>query len=241
MLPLLILALTCSSCFGFQLAGHVSYLKQQVHHRSQFQPLFAGFGKASEEKASTTIVPSGDSMCLCDSKKKYSDCCQTLHNSIGVKQEEEVDATKVTRARFSALRSELSNYLVASTHPSHKDYVAEDDASSRTGSKRTKRQIWEKELKRFSEAWEFKDLTFINEIDDSKMPADGIDATVSVSLQRKQKSVSKWETVDETIQFRKTPEGKWAFISNVMSVTKFEASMVGNVKGKGLSTFTQKK
>jgi uncharacterized protein YchJ len=241
MLPLLIFALTCSSCFSFQFSGHVSSLKQQVQSKNQFQTLYAGFGKASEEKASTDVVPSGDSKCLCDSGKKYSDCCQSLHNTIGVKQEVEVDATKVTRARFSALRSELSGYLVASTHPDHKAYVAEDDSSSRTGSKRTKRQIWEKELKRFSEAWEFKDLIFINEVDDSKIPADGIDATVSVSLQRKQKNVSKWETVDETIQFRKTPEGKWAFISNVMSVTKFEASMVGNVKGKGLSTFTQKK
>jgi uncharacterized protein YchJ len=239
MLPLFIFAVICSSCFSFRVSRHASSLKL-VQHKNQFQPLHAGFGKASEEKVSTDIVPSGESMCLCDSKKKYSDCCQSLHNTIGVKQEVEVDATKVTRARFSALRSELSGYLVASTHPEHKSYVAEEDSSSRTGSKRTKRQIWEKELKRFSEAWEFKDLTFTNEIDDSKIPADGVEATVSVSLQRKQKSVSKWETVDETIQYKKTPEGKWAFTSNVMSVTKFEANMVGNVKGKGLSSFTKK-
>ena len=58
----------------------------------------AGFGKASEEKAAMNLAPSGDSMCLCNSNKKYSDCCQSLHNSIGAKQEGEApDATKVTR------------------------------------------------------------------------------------------------------------------------------------------------
>jgi hypothetical protein len=59
-----------------------------------------------------------------------------------------------------------------------------------------------------------------------------MDATVTVSLIRKQKNVSKWETIDETIQFRKTVEGKWAYLSSAVTVTKFEATMMNNVKGK---------
>lgn len=234
MLRLLILALIFSFSLGFQFSGSGASLKQYLRHGSQFQPLFmAGFGnKASEEKVATNIAPDGESLCLCDSKRKYSDCCQLLHNSIDAQQDIEVDATKVARARFTALRSELSSYLVASTHPSHKDYVSIEDESSRTGSKRTKREVWEKELRRFSEAWEFKDLSFTNEIEDSKLSANGIDASVSVSFLRKQRNVSKWETINEVIQFRKNPEGNWAFVSSAVIVTKFEATMMNNVKGK---------
>jgi hypothetical protein len=234
MLLLLILALIFSFSLGFQFSGRSASLKQYLRHGSQFQPLFmAGFGnKASDEKVAINTAPDGESLCLCDSKKKYSDCCQLLHNSIDAQQDIEVDATKVARARYTALRSELSSYLVASTHPNNKDYVSIEDESSRTGSKRTKREVWEKELKRFSEAWEFKDLTFTNEIEDSKVPADGIDASVSISLLRKPKNVSKWETINEIIQFRKNSEGKWAFLSSAVMVTKFEATMMNNVKGK---------
>jgi uncharacterized protein YchJ len=234
MVQFVVLTLFFSSCVGLQFSGPTTFLKQCSHHGNQFQPLFmAGFGnKASEEQVVTNIVPSGESLCLCDSKKKYSDCCQLLHDSIDTQQDVEVDATKVARARFTALRYELSSFLVASTHPNNKDYVSKDDESSRTGSKRTKRQIWEKEVKRFSEAWEFKDLTLANDIEDSKLPADGMDATVTVSLLRKQRNVSKWETIDETIQFRKTVDGKWAFLSSAVMVTKFEATMMNNVKGK---------
>ena len=44
--------------------------------------------------------------------------------------------------------------------------IAEDDDQAPTGSKRSKRSIWEKELKRFAEAWDFKKLTFADEVAD---------------------------------------------------------------------------
>jgi hypothetical protein len=109
MLQYVILALFFSSCIGFQFSGPTIFLKQSSHHGNQFRPLFmAGFGnKAIEEQVVSNVVPSGESLCLCDSKKKYSDCCQLLHDSTDTQQDVEVDATKVARARFTALRSEL--------------------------------------------------------------------------------------------------------------------------------------
>ena len=83
----------------------------------------AGFGKP-KEKVAEVVVPSGDSLCSCESKKTYAECCQPIHAAIGVKVEGEgPDPTKVLRARFSALRYEMPQYLVASTHPNHKDFV----------------------------------------------------------------------------------------------------------------------
>jgi uncharacterized protein YchJ len=234
---LFVFALSCLSCSGFQPTGHISSSLQQQQRQRQPQGLYmAGFGAPKVEKESEVKVIAGDSLCTCGSTKKYDDCCQPLHTSIGVKETGEgPDPATVLRSRFSALCNEMPFYLAESTHPAHKDYVAKDDDKVTTGTKRTKRSIWEKEFKRFTEAWEFKDL----EIIETAVPTDGADADVSISLQRKLKSAAKWDTVNEKIRFRKTNMGKWAFVSNVIEVKKFEASMVGNVKGKGLSSFTK--
>ena len=103
-------------------SNHLIVRHKCYTHESQRQWM-AGFGKKAE-KVAEVVAPSGDSLCSCESKKTYAECCHPLHAAIGVKVEGEgPEPTKVLRARFSALRYEMPQYLVASTHPNHKDYV----------------------------------------------------------------------------------------------------------------------
>jgi uncharacterized protein YchJ len=201
--------------------------------------MMAGFGKPKEGSGSSVLnnnaIPDGGTPCLCGSSKTYAECC--LPNHLGASLTP--PPTEVVRARFSALCSIQAAFILASTHPDSKDYVADDRISNESvGSKRSKRVIWEKEVKRFAEAWDFKDLEFVNDAAESQLPPEGQDAFVTVKLQRKAKNLLKWEFIDEKIRFRKH-EGKWAFVSTDMKVTKQDAALVGNVEGKGLSSFSK--
>ena len=198
--------------------------------------MMAGFGKSKSEKPRANTAPAGDSQCSCGTGKKYSDCCEPIHSGANPSP----SPIELVRARFSALCNVLPAFIVASTHPDAKEYVPEDAEVVGVGSKRSKRVIWEKDVLRFAEGWDFKDFELVNEAEDSAPPVDGSDAFVSVRLQRKTKNTLKWERVDERLRLRQRADGKWAYVSTDMKVTKPDATMVGNVEGQGLSSFTKK-
>ena len=196
----------------------------------------AGFGRSKAEKPRANMAPPAESQCSCGSGKVYRDCCEPVHSG----SNSSPHPIALVRARFSALCNVLPAFIVATTHPDAKDYIPEDAEVLGVGTKRSKRVIWEKDVQRFAEGWDFKDFELVNEAEDSVLPEDGGDAFVSVKLQRKTKNTLKWERVDERLRFRKRGDGTWAYVSTEMKVTKPDAAMVGNVEGQGLSSFTKK-
>jgi hypothetical protein len=98
----------------------------------------AGFGaaKAGGDDAIKLGAPEDISVpCACGSKLSYSACCLPAHDgaSKGLSPE------KVLRARFSAFSYGIVPYIMESTHPSMRDYVAKDEANNRPG--RSKRDV----------------------------------------------------------------------------------------------------
>jgi uncharacterized protein YchJ len=196
--------------------------------------LYAGFGVKKEAQKTELVVPAADQPCACGSSKAYSNCCGPLHSGAA----RDPSPTEVIRARFSSLVYVMPDYVISSSHPDNKDYVAPQDADEIIGgSKRSKRVIWERDMKRFAESWDFKALEFEDEARDAQAPAEG-DAFVTLKLLRKTKNTLKWETVDEKSRFRRTAAGQWAFVSTDMKVQKPEG-MVTNAEGRGLSSFSK--
>lgn len=89
---------------------------------------------------------------------------------------------KLVRARFSAFIYMKIPYLLDSTHPESKDYCQDEEV---VGSKRTKKQIWSKQLESRAADMDFANLKFEGE----SVQDDGVQ--VSIVLDRKPKSSTK--------------------------------------------------
>ena len=103
--------------------------------------------------------------------------------------------------------------MVATTHPSNKEYVAEEQKS--------KRKVWEKDLKNFSEEYVFEKLIFDNEERDDGAVASGevLEATVSFTakLQRVGLGERPSEDMKEMSTFkRSSPTAPWLYASAVV-------------------------
>lgn len=114
-----------------------------ISHQSS-TALYAGFGKPKEVVEQTSRVPKkGTVPCACGSGKQYDQCCQPFHTNAV----EPSNPVQVIRARFSALNYGIVQFLTKTTHPDNRDYVSEEDDYVQIGSKKTKRTIWEKEVR----------------------------------------------------------------------------------------------
>ena len=135
----------------------------------------AGFGK-KVETASKELEVDASSKCACGSDKAYSECCGRFHPE-GAANADTPDA--LVRARFSAFVYMKIGYLLQSTHPESKDYCLEEEV---VGSKRTKRQIWKKQLEARASELDFANLSF----DDGseELNATGDVANLKLSLDR---------------------------------------------------------
>lgn len=65
---------------------------------------------------------SSNSLCPCDSKKLYADCCAPLHNG-----EPAASAEALMRSRYSAFALGLRAYIASSWHPSTRPQVDTDE------------------------------------------------------------------------------------------------------------------
>jgi hypothetical protein len=141
LLVLFLVATETSLSYSLVPSKHVVSSKAMPHHRSFV--LQAGFGKAKvavDSKLDNT--PKTNSPCACGSGKVYEECCKPVHDN----KVTNLNPVQVIRGRFSALSYGVVDYLVKSTHPDAKDYVAEDDGNEKFRSKKTKRTIWERDV-----------------------------------------------------------------------------------------------
>jgi uncharacterized protein YchJ len=119
-----------------------------------------GFGKPSKESISTEEKSaSADSdaskSCPCGSGENYASCCQPYHTYNSVADTLE----KVTRARYSAFAFGISDYLMDTTNPSHKDYKRHMDANLDV---KQAKKAWKNELvKKNTEVFQFLGLDIV--------------------------------------------------------------------------------
>ena len=172
----------------------------------------AGFGK-KVETASKELEVDASSKCACGSDKAYSECCGRFHPE-GAANADTPDA--LVRARFSAFVYMKIGYLLQSTHPESKDYCLEEEV---VGSKRTKRQIWKKQLEARASELDFANLSFDN--GSEELNATGDVANLKLSLDRKPKASMKWDKCAETITCKKSVDGNgWMYLAGRTEVTE---------------------
>jgi uncharacterized protein YchJ len=169
--------------------------------------LFAGFG-SKKDAVSVSKVPDASAPCACGSGSSYGECCMPYHSGKDIPP----NPVKVVRSRFSALVYKVVPYLMATTHKSHKEYVEEEQKS--------KRKAWERDLRAFSEEYNFLSLEFDNEDADSKVSDDATTATVSfvAKLQRVGLGDRPAEEMRETSTFTrdKAGTGPWLYSSAIV-------------------------
>lgn len=170
----------------------------------------AGFGKPKGgDSVLKSKIPLPSASCACGSGNSYDSCCQPFHMGKAYPE----DPIEVLRARFSALSYGVPGFLMRSTHPDMKEYAAENE--EKVGSRRSKREIWEKNLQSFSDDFEFMNLKFPDGSDPEAVVADGSDeAVVAVTLERRMNGAMSWDNIDEKTKFKKNATtGEWLYFS----------------------------
>ena len=162
----------------------------------------AGFGAKATTAAASSVPSDPTAPCACGSGATYGDCCGPYHSGKTVPP----TPVKVVRSRFSALVYKLMPYMIATTHPAHKEYVVEEQKS--------KRKMWEKDLKAFADEYDFRSIAFEDEARDSSVAADALVATVAFSakLQRVGLGERPSEEMKELSVFKRdSPTGPWLY------------------------------
>lgn len=89
-----------------------------------------------------------NSMCKCDSNKKYKKCCKVYHDGSNPSK-----ALDLMKSRFTAYALGNSDYIINTTHKNNSEYT--DDVSQ-----------WKSSIEEFSNSVEFRSLEIIEFIDE---------------------------------------------------------------------------
>jgi uncharacterized protein YchJ len=93
--------------------------------------------------------------------------------------------------------------MIATTHPKHKEFASEEDQPS-------KRKLWIKSLKAFAEDYEFLELTFVDEANQSQPPAEATEATVNFTCKLRESGTTNKEVMTEQSLFVRE-NGVWLY------------------------------
>merc|ERR1712070_539507 len=117
-----------------------------------------------------------------------------------------LEPVDVVRSRFSALSYCLPDYLIKTTHPDNKEFVAEDRVS--------KRKQWIKSLRAFSEEYEFVELLFESDTGTEAVPLPGGDGKTEITFvaRLRKDGADRAEDVTEKSVFVKDSSGAWLYL-----------------------------
>ena len=197
LLLVLLLALTLPSS---SFSSSSSSCRVRISNVGSGSSLYAGFGKKEapiDDKKSPPI--DGTIKCACGSLQNYDECCGKFHKGVN---DVAANPVELVRSRFSALCYNIPTYMMATTHPKHKEYASEEQQS--------KLKLWVKSLNAFAEGYEFLDLKFNDESKDSQPSSDASEAYVSFTCNLKEKGAGKVEEMIERSLFVKEG-GVWLY------------------------------
>jgi len=146
-----------------------------------------GFAKKGSRLKYDRLPKPGDN-CGCGSDLSYSQCCSTYHSSLSC---DAPNPSALVRARYTAFRYRLPDFLMATTDPEGDEFQA--DASA-----------WKKDLLQFCDTMEFQGLTVETEEADAEPPTVEFRATFA------QKGTLKLVDACEKSEFIRR-EGKWLY------------------------------
>eukprot|EP01041_Mallomonas_annulata_P008558 gene8558-17649_t len=139
-----VIVLLSPCCFSFLFSTELLY-KTISYSNPLRQVLGAsksskGFNNAEIPLTSLNLSKQkNNAKCSCGSGLLYKDCCQSLHDFASKSH----TSDQVARARFAAYSLGIPQYLIASTHPSQKDYVRHTESNKDL---KKAMKLWQKEI-----------------------------------------------------------------------------------------------
>lgn len=123
--------------------------------------------------------------CPCSSKALYHKCCKPYHDGAAPES-----ALKLMRSRYAAYALDLSDYIIATTHPNNPNFQLDTEA-------------WREDLHKFSQRTQFDSLTVDEFVDGSE------EAFVTFTAYLRQGGFDN--TFKEKSRFEKL-DGRWMYI-----------------------------
>lgn len=114
-----------------------SYYHHSSNIRVRSLKLHSGFKKVISDKSNNIIT---EKDCPCFSGKSYDECCGMHHTGVN----SIAKPSDVLRARYSAYRYSMADYIIDTSHSQNEDYTKffeEAQASLKSGRKRWQREI----------------------------------------------------------------------------------------------------
>ena len=141
---IIIIIVLLNICISFHQSCFIPNLNYNVYtiYKSNLILNGIGFGKSIEKLQEFNRFPKINHPCSCGSQVLYKECCHSFHNNII----NPINPIQVIRGRFSALVYGVIPFIIKTTHPDNKEYIAEEDTHMMFGSTKTKRIVWEKEV-----------------------------------------------------------------------------------------------
>lgn len=171
----------------------------------------AGFGGSTGGGSSLKSEVS----CPCGSGKEYGQCCEPVHSG---RRKVTTDPIELVRARFSALAIGNVEFVLETTHPDHKEFVAVEQ--------RGKRSQWSREILKFSQAYDFQTLTF-----DKPTEYDNDVAKVLFTAKLQKRSKKGTELLQELSTFQRSnqndPSSEWLYLAGDVKSTLKDMDVKG--------------
>lgn len=157
-----------------------------------------------QQKASLNLAET----CKCDTGKNYNDCCYQLHD-VTKDNWATADIPSIARARYSAFAIGNAQFVMATTHSTHRDYLRHNEGSL---DPQKVVKSWTKEIvQQNSEIFEFLKFSVVGDVSYTLLnePVDGQNptftlgdkATLKIRVIAREKRSSQFVPFEEMAEF----------------------------------------
>ena len=135
------------------------YVKMKGHSSIGDGRAKLGFRKQEEEDPDRPRPPPPTEPCGCNSGASYRQCCGSLHQTLVVNNND-FTPEQVLRARYTAHKYALPQYIIESSHPKNPDYIYHMEEAKATKNSGTKR--WTRDIMAMSSLYNFAGIEIVD-------------------------------------------------------------------------------
>lgn len=178
------------------------YIKMKGHSSIGDGRAKLGFRKREEEDPDRPRPPPPTEPCGCNSGDSYRQCCGSLHQTL-VAKNNDFSPEQVLRARYTAHKYALPQYVIESSHPKNPDYIYHMEEAKATKNSGTRR--WSRDITAMSTLYSFEGI----EIVDVNTEGD-VCNIIFRTLLREKDDAANFIPVEENAVFLRTG-GRWLY------------------------------
>jgi SEC-C motif domain protein len=178
------------------------YVKMKGHSSIGDGRAKLGFKHMVEEALDKPKPPSPTDPCGCGSGSRYRQCCGSLHQTL-IDNNNDFSPEQVLRARYTAHKYGLTQYIIESSHPKNPDFIYHMEESKATRNSGTKR--WKRDIMTMTELYSFEGI----EVVDVKTEGD-VSSIIFRTLLQEHNEDANYVPVEENAVFLRAG-GRWLY------------------------------